>query len=176
MRRNIDTRKEALIEGLVSARQSDLAAARKVPAEQLDQVFLGTWSIKDLLAHLIGWDFTNIQAIQEILAGQPPEFFQYYDKDWQSYNARLVATYRKEPFEALLAEVESSHRQLISYLRSLSPAEVVNGKGRSPRGRTITIRNLLLSEAGDEQAHARQVQSFLSQLSLDQAMQFIPPM
>ena len=71
-------------------------AAEELPPLLHDQVLLGIWTIKDLLAHLIGWDFTNLQAIQQILAGQYPTFFKYYDKDWQSYNARLVLEYRVE--------------------------------------------------------------------------------
>jgi hypothetical protein len=57
----------------------------------------------------VGWDTTNLQAIQEILAGQYPTFSQYFDRDWQSYNARLVEQYKKDPFAELLAEVERSH-------------------------------------------------------------------
>lgn len=25
-----------------------------------DEIFLGDWSVKDLLAHLVGWDYTNL--------------------------------------------------------------------------------------------------------------------
>lgn len=161
MRKTTENWKAALINGLVDARRSLILAAREVPVDQRNAIFLGTWCIKDLLAHLVGWDFTNTQAIQEILSGKAPSFFTFYDKDWQSYNARLVQEYRIEPFEALLEEAANSHAQFIEYLQSLSADVIVNGKGRSPKGRTITIRNLLTAETSDEDKHLEQVRAFI---------------
>jgi len=160
MRRTVDDRKAELIAGLVEARRGLIEAAQSMPVKRRDEALTGVWSIKDLVAHLIGWDFTNLQAVQEILCGQAPAFFLRYDKDWQSYNAELVQKYRIEPFEALLAEAANSHAQWIQYLESLPADEVVNGKGRSPMGRTITIQNLLMAEASDENKHAEQVRAF----------------
>jgi len=58
--------RDALVAGLVEARQNILDAASALPARARDEVFLGSWSIKDLLAHLIGWGFTNIDAVKAI--------------------------------------------------------------------------------------------------------------
>jgi len=159
-RTNIIDSRNALLEDLLSARQAVLQVVLDLPTERLDEIFLGEWSVKDLLAHLSGWDVANLQAVQEILAGQYPTFFQYYDKDWRSYNARLVKMYKIEPFNALMAEVESSHQALISLLVTLSPDAIMNGKAKSPRGRTVTIRNLLRAETSDERQHAEQVRAW----------------
>jgi hypothetical protein len=162
-RRTLEDKKNEFIDGLVTARRAVLAAVQSLPANRMDEIFLGTWTVKDLLAHLAGWDFTNLQAVQEILAGQRPTFFRYFDQDWHTYNQQLVEQYRIEPWPALWAEVNDSHEQLISFLRGLSAQELVNGKTRSEKGRTVTIRNLLLSEAGDERRHAEQVAAFRAQ-------------
>jgi hypothetical protein len=164
MRRTVEEKKRRWIDELLAARGGLLDAVKAFPEERQGEAFLGSWSVKDLLAHLAGWDFTNLQAIQEVLAGQYPSFFQFYDKDWQSYNARLVERYKIEPFSALLEEVEASHRQLIAFLESLSAEALVSGKARSPKGRTITIRSLLRAEASDERQHADQVNAFLGSL------------
>ena len=74
-------KKDALIANLVEARKNILNAASALPAKQRDGIFLGSWSVKDLLAHLIGWDYTNIQAVKAILANKVPAFFSHYDKD-----------------------------------------------------------------------------------------------
>lgn len=176
MRRTIENRKDELIKGLVDARRSIMAAVQALPADRVEEVFLGTWCVKDLLAHMIGWDFTNLEAIQEIISERAPGFFQYYDKDWRSYNARLVAMYRKEALDILLEDVEASHHQLIRCLQTLSAEEVVNGKAKSAKGRTVTIRNLLLSETGDERLHAEQVRRFLEGLPTKKPIGFITPM
>ena len=160
MSRSLEQHKQQLITDLISARQSIFAEILSLPEERLDEPCTGRWCAKDLLAHLIGWDYTNLQAVQEILAGQRPTFFRYYDQDWQSYNAHLVATYRKEPFQELRKDAETSHTRLVAFLQSLSAEEVVNRKSPPEQGRAVTIRNLLKSEASDERKHAEQLHAF----------------
>jgi|GEM_PF-1693035 len=156
----LDERKHQLIKGLVQARTKVLQAVWAVPPSRADEIFLGIWSLQDLLAHLEGWDYTNLQAVQEILAGKPPTFFQYADKDWRSYNQRLVEQYKRPSLEQLLAELDASHRQLIAYLESLPARDVANGKVKRETGRSVTIRNLLQAEARDETKHAEQVRIY----------------
>jgi len=143
--------KEALISGLLEARREVLNAARQLTAAQQDAVFLGEWSVKDILAHLAGWDDTNVQAVQEILAGQKPSFWQHYDRDWQTYNAQLVATYRRDDFAELLEVVEAAQRRLIAFLQAL-PADVYI---KQPK-----IGRLLRTDIKDGHEHAQQVEAF----------------
>jgi hypothetical protein len=143
--------KEAIISSLVEARRKVMDAARSLPGPQQDVIFLGEWSVKDLLAHLAGWDDTNIQAVQEILAGQRPSFWQHHDRDWQSYNAQLVAKYRRDDFAELLAVVEASHRRLIDYLQTVPADEHVKKR---------KILTLLRTEIKDCLEHCQQLQEF----------------
>lgn len=169
MRKTRQERQTTLIESLAAARGEILSLAEQVPPERRDAQFLGTWCVKDLLAHLIGWDHTNLQAVQEILAGMRPGFFQFYDKDWQRYNGSLVAAHRREPFDALLADAAASHSKLLVYLRAQPPEAVLEGKYSGETGRTVTIRNLLRAEAVDELRHAAQLREFLAQVSRETA-------
>lgn len=163
MRENTNKKQTKLLGDLASSRQQILDLVTQIPPDQQNVPFLGKWCVKDLLAHMIGWDVTNQEAVQEILSGQRPHFFQHYDKDWQSYNDRLVAAYRKEPFEALLADAASSHERLLDFLRALPPEAILEGKYKGETGRTVTIRNLLRAEAADEMKHVAQVRAFLEQ-------------
>jgi hypothetical protein len=164
MRKTPADHKNALLADLVTARENLLSVVSSLPPGLQDEACIGTWSAKDLVAHLIGWDFTNLQAVKEILAGQRPSCFQYYDHDWQSYNARLVETYRKEPFESLLAAAADSHRQFLSFLQALPPEAILEGKSPKELGRSVTVRNLLRSEAADEGKHCEQVRAFRSKV------------
>jgi hypothetical protein len=117
-----------------------------------------------LISHLVGWDFTNLGAAKDIQAGKLPEFYAHYDKDWQTYNAELVAKYKRDDFDELLALVKDSQRQLIAYLESL-PAEIFEKDFgvRSGRGTRVTLARLLQAELKDEQEHLRQIQEFIAQ-------------
>jgi hypothetical protein len=156
-----DEFKQKWIKGLAAARKNVLEAVQSLPADCADTVFIGVWSAKDLVAHLIGWDRTNISAIGEILNGVYPSFFQHYDKDWQSYNRALVQRYRKNSVDELIADATASHEELIALLQNLDARVLVNASVRSQRGRTVTVRNLLVSESNDEDDHAREVWAFL---------------
>jgi len=160
MQKTQEEKKRELIDGLLAARSSILEMVLALSPEQRDVVYLGEWSVKDLLAHLVGWDITNFQAVNQILKGVYPSFFQFYDKDWRSYNARLVAEYKVEPFEALLAELYDSHQQLIACLEALPASDLLNRKVLRANGRSVTIRNLLKAEATDESQHALQLREF----------------
>ena len=149
--------KNLLISGLVTARKSVIQAIQLVPLDRVEEAFLGFWLVKDLLAHLEGWDYTNLQAIQEILAGKPPTFFQFSDRDWQSYNKTLVQRYRRDSLDEQLASQDRSHHQLLLFLESLLAHELVSGKVKRDNGRTVTIKNLILSETRDELQHAEQI-------------------
>ncbi|MBN1812184.1 MAG: ClbS/DfsB family four-helix bundle protein [Anaerolineae bacterium] len=146
--------KDAIIAGLVEARSKILAEVRALPTGEQDRVFLGTWSVKDLLAHLVGWDVTNLEAVGEILAGQKPSFFQYHDPDWQSYNARLVTEHKRDDLAEMVASVEASHHRLIDFLQSVPADEYVKKK---------KIGTLLRAEARDEEEHCRQLRTFRQQ-------------
>lgn len=153
-------KKDKIIAKLVEARRKILdAAALLSPAEQ-DQVFLGVWSVKDLLAHLVGWDFANMEAAKALLAGQLPGFYSHHDRGWKTYNARLVAEYKKDDFADLLSSVEDSHQKLIDLLRAIPAEEFDKDRGVRFKGYKVTIARLLQVEANDEKTHHAQIEEF----------------
>lgn len=155
-------KKDEIISGLTETRRKILDAVSSLPLAQQGEVFLGVWSVKDLLAHLIGWDFTNMEAARAILAGELPPFYSYADRDWKTYNARLVAQYKRDDFADLLSSVEDSHRQLIDCLETIPAEEFDKDRGIRYKGYKVTIARLLQAEIKDEKTHHRQFEEFRS--------------
>jgi hypothetical protein len=160
MRKTEEDRKAEIINALAAARQSIFTAVECVPPWQDEQPCIGRWCIKDLLAHLIGWDHTNLEAVQQILAGERPRFFLSFDTDWHTYNDLLVSLYRKDSLSALRADAGESHQRLVAFLRSLTASQVLTGRSSPENGRPVSIRSLLLAETKDELEHAEQVRIF----------------
>jgi hypothetical protein len=152
-----EAKKEASILGLIEARACILAAASGLPVGKQDEVFLGVWSVKDLLAHLVGWDYTNIEAAKEIQEGKLPSFYGQHDRGWRSYNAKLVREYRREDFGELVSLVEESQRELVEYLREIPAEEFDKDRGMRAGRWKVTIARLLEVEIKDEWEHCRQV-------------------
>jgi hypothetical protein len=153
-------RKEEIIQALVKTRQTILDKVSTLSKAERECVFLGTWSIKDLLAHMAGWDFTNLDAVGSVLAGRIPAFYDYRDRDWQTYNAILVEKYKKNSFRELLATVKNSQRKLIKFLQSIPPEDFNKDYGVRFRGYKVTIQRLLEAEEKDEQIHYGQIVNF----------------
>ena len=155
-----ELRKAQLLSDLDGVRTSLIAAATSLPVEQRGEAFLGVWNIHHLIAHLIGWDHTNIQAAQEVLAGQLPQFYAHHDRDWQSYNAKLVQEYGRDNWDDLLAAAADSHQQLMTSLQAIPAEEFDRDRGLRFRGWKVTIARLLQAEAEDEATHTAQVIEF----------------
>ena len=80
MNKKFETLKQELLSGLIETRTTILQEASQLSPTAQDTVFLGIWSVKDLIAHLIGWDFANLTAAQAIQAGKLPEFYAHSNK------------------------------------------------------------------------------------------------
>jgi hypothetical protein len=152
-----ETTKDRMIAELVTARQNILDAVAALSPHQQDQVFLGEWSVKELLAHLIGWDYTYIAALEELLAGEVPSFYSAHDADWASYNRNIVDQYKKDNWVELLGTVEESHRKLSSFLQTIPDEEFDRDRGVRYQGTLVTITRLLKAEARDELEHYDQI-------------------
>lgn len=162
-------KKGEIVAALIQARRKILDVAYVLPPEKQDEVFLGVWSVKDLLAHLIGWDYTNIEATKSILAGELPEFYSHHDRDWQTYNASLVERHMKEDFAELLYAVEASQRALMGLLGTVPAEEFDKDRGIRSKRYKVTIAHLLQAEADDEEEHYRQIKEFAESGSLSSA-------
>ncbi len=158
---NAQTLKLALLADLAAARQAVLTAASTVPSGCEDEAFLDAWSVRDLLAHLIGWDYANRQAAEAVQAGRQPDFYSLIDRDWHTYNSRLVSEYKRGNLSDLIAVARLTHQELLAYLEKLPAEAFRHDYGVRFRGYRVTIERLLRSELGDEHEHARQIENWL---------------
>lgn len=156
---------EQLLSTVIATRTDVLQAASGLSPTAQDTVFLGFWTVKDLIAHLIGWDYANLAAAKDIQAGKLPEFYAHYDKDWKTFNAGLVAKYKRDDFEELLALARDSQGQLIEYLESIPRETLEKDFGvRTARNYKVTIARLLQAELKDGQEHLEQIRNFMAKL------------
>lgn len=158
MKSTPETRKQQLVADLSAARREVLEAALALPPGAQDMPFLGTWSAHDIVAHLVGWDCANQEAMEAIRAGRLPAFYPQYDYDWRTFNAGLVAEHKRHTLPETAAAAEASHRALLEALGAVRAEDVNRDYGvRSARKRRVTISMLLKVEARDEHKHAEQI-------------------
>jgi hypothetical protein len=146
-----------LIDSLARVRGELVEASSSLSAAQRDVAFAGTWDARDLLAHLIGWDYTNLYAVQDFRRGRLPNFYARYDPQWAAYNAELVARHRQEDWDALLASLRRSQAAVFDALRGLPDDDLTSDFGVRWQGRRVTIAGLLRAALRDEREHLAQI-------------------
>jgi len=149
--------KDKLIQEFSETRRKIIDLACSLSSKKLDEVFLGSWSVKDILTHLAGWDYWNLKAVKEILRGTLPSFYSYFDPDWASFNAQLIKKYKKENFKKLLYCLKRSHRRLTGFLQTIPAEEFGKDKGLWWGSDRVTIAGGLEIEIRGEKMHYRQI-------------------
>ncbi len=155
-----DKRKKKILQDLARVRMAIITTADKLPPSKQRAIFLGIWSPRHLIAHLIGWDYTNITAATELIAGRLPTFYEHHDRDWSSYNKELIGKHNRGSYNNLLLAAKRSHQKLLSFIEDVSPKDFILDRNIRYHGWRVTIERLLLSEAKDEKIHLSQLRHY----------------
>jgi hypothetical protein len=89
-------REDKTLAGLIETRQNILAEMSELAETEQDWVFLGAWSVEDLLADLIGWDDSNFHSVKSVLEGQLPSLYEHRDHDWQTHPQQMIEFFKKQ--------------------------------------------------------------------------------
>jgi hypothetical protein len=157
IRRDLD----GLIADFTATRASLIAAVESVPCELRAIPFVGAWDVRDVIAHTVGWDRTNVAALPDLAAGRLPAFFDRYDADWASINADLVARYRLEDWDALVGSLREAGPAFVKALSAYDDAALDNVVLWNDR--RVSLRGMLRAIPRDEADHVRQIEAFLKE-------------
>ena len=160
-RLSAEEKKEQLLSGLVDVRSRIIKEASRFSPEMVEVQFVGIWAIQDLLAHLSGWDITNLEAVQEILEGKVPGFYAHYDRDWKSYNISLIDEYKREDLQSQISLMMETHNRLVSFLKTIPAPEFFKDRGIRSRGYKVILSRLLEVEREDEEIHLNQITDYI---------------
>lgn len=125
------------------------------------------WTIKDVLAHIVGWDRRTVNTLSFIAADRAGEVPGI---DVETFNRQSVAVCADKTVAEVLAEAEELHRHIIDMITHMDYKEIDRRHDRN--GRVITIRSYVIEiMAEHERAHAAEIELWREQLekSIDPA-------
>jgi hypothetical protein len=95
---------------------------------QLTEVWLGTWSIRDIVAHLSAWHREMGPALERLARGEKPvpDGVSYDDVD--AWNATFVAAKAAWPVDEILLELDRSHEYFMHVAAQVPEERVQPGK------------------------------------------------
>jgi hypothetical protein len=106
------------------------AAIKGLDEPQMIEVWLGTWGVREILAHATGWHREMIPALERLERGAAPYPDGAYD-DFDSWNARFVEARKGQAFADILRELDASHREVMSAASRLPDEQFGEGKPAS---------------------------------------------
>lgn len=149
------------------------------PEEQLDQLefcigaFAGSvaslderlflrkvngWTVRDIVAHLIGWNRYVVRGARQILRGELP----FYDVDpgpnYSNVNAELVREYAETDRSALLESLAATTAELTSFLRAVDSDSWERDFGVRHAGETLTVKSTVDDLIADYHHHRTQLE------------------
>jgi len=132
---------------------------------ELTQIAIyGAWTIKDVLAHIIGWDHHVINILPLILqdrVGELPEV------NVEEHNRHSFEIWRDKPVDEVLATVKSTHQQILEIISALDQVEIDTRHDRNDQ--IITIRSYVVEVMVEhERQHATDITQWRA--ALEQAI------
>jgi len=80
---------------------------------ELTETWLGTWSVRDIAAHIVGWQWELIPALERLTRGERPIPPGVSYEDVDGWNARFAAAKRDTPVTDVLLELDRSHEAFL---------------------------------------------------------------
>lgn len=145
--------KEELIRGFKTERDGLFESITGLEGEDMEEVIPG-WTLKDLLAHIVEWDWQGIKDVRDFLESGDVNFEHHLDND--SFNAKSIAKHRQAGFESLVDDLRRSTEATLDFLNSISEEELFRQRGLVFKGDEVDAV-WFLYEKGHDLVHAKQI-------------------
>jgi uncharacterized damage-inducible protein DinB len=122
---------DALIEENAAARAELMQAVDALPADQRLQPAFGDWSVKDVMAHLAGWQEGMAEYLEQAGRGERPRIPDFEDGDIDRYNHSRVAESADASWELVMGRLRAARERqeaAIRGLRALEPERYAEGR------------------------------------------------
>ena len=126
-------------------------------SELLESGATGSWSVRDIIAHVTWWEEEALKHLPGILSGERPPRYSVAYGGIDAFNAMMTEKRRGLSLPDVLAQRDEVHRRLIEFVRSAPDDQIV----RETRFR----RRLRLDTYGHYPKHAAAIRRWREQRS-----------
>jgi hypothetical protein len=118
---------------------------------------LGTWSVRDVLAHLTAWEVDMLTNLGRVKRGAKPGTTRWTQATIQKQNETWHAEMRDRPLNSVLADFDGARKQTLRVLEGLSDQEAAKPVDWL-QGRSLAeyVAELTLNHEREHLEHLRQ--------------------
>ncbi len=120
--------KQSVVQEIRSAYREFMDAVEGLSDEQLHKPFLGTWSVREITGHVIGWQEQMTTGFERMARGERPTPEGVDWSDVQSWNDKFAAGVRDRKASELITELDSRVERMIAALEALPDDRFGEGK------------------------------------------------
>lgn len=137
--------------GVIDARWRELLASYAgMPDAALEEPGVtGSWSVKDIIAHVTVWEEEALTHLPVVLAGRRPPRYSVTYGGINAFNAKMTERNRSLTLVEVLRRRDATHRRLVDLVGRAPEAECA--------GDTRFRRRLRLDTYGHYAVHARAI-------------------
>ena len=144
--------KETALKSMEAGFGGLLQAIEGLDNEQLTRPGLDGWSVKDILAHVLGWERIETLFLSRMAAGERPNPDGIdYINEVDSWNASFVGGMVAISPQTVIAILRQAHMNHVIAARSLPDERLSEGK---------TARRLIDDDVRHYQEHAQQIRTW----------------
>lgn len=105
-----------------------MAAVSGLDERAMSERFYGDWGVKDILAHIAGWQEQMSEAMQRMAQGErpTPEGVDYSDAD--AWNARFAGAMAAQNAETVVATLRQSYANYLRAAKAIPDDRFGEGK------------------------------------------------
>lgn len=119
------------------------------------------WTIKDVMAHIIGWDQWVLSTLPLLVQNRSEELPEVESDE---YNEKAVEAWQDNSLAEILAEIKSTHLQIMEMISRLDHVEI--DLRRQRQGLVITIRSYVIDMMVEhERKHAVEIKAWRKALN-----------
>ena len=120
--------KEAVLKLLDDEYQDLRKAIEGLERPDLERVWYGAWSVKDIIAHILGWEKEMTAALERMARGERPvpEGVDYSDSD--TWNAKFSLALHAQLPTTVLAEWQQTHMCYVKAAKAVPDDRYGEGK------------------------------------------------
>ena len=139
------------------ARDELFASIKKLKRSDMKLKSLDGWSVRDILAHIIEWDFRSVEDAQGIVADETIDTRRLEDMD--GFNREVLQNYEKWSMNDIFTGLGLSTRQVLNFLRSKTEDKLNKGGQLLENGQKVTVR-WLMDYSDHDIEHAKQIREW----------------